>query len=95
MHRTTDDVTDRDRDKSDRPEKDPLNWPQDRTSTSNIQEIDEAVFPATHRHIVHAVLLGVGRRLAIIRTKDVLAKLAVDRSAYEKDHEPNDECSHK
>ena len=95
VHRTADDVADRDRDERDRSEKDPLDRPQDRTGTGNVEQIDEAVFPAAHRYVVDAILLCVRRRLAIVRTEDVLAELSVDRSAYEKDHEPNDECSHK
>ena len=95
VHRSADDVADRDRDERDRSEKDPLDRPQDRAGTGDVEQIDEAVFPAAHRYVVDAVLLCVRRRLAIVRTEDVLAELSVDRSAYEKDHEPNDECSHK
>ena len=95
MHGPADDVPDWDGDEGDWPEENPLDRPQDWTGASNVQQVDEAVLPALHRYVVDAVLLGVSRRLPIIRTEDVLAKLPVDGCTHEKNHETNDECSHE
>ena len=94
VHRTADDIADRDGDKCDGSEEDALDRSEDRAGACDIQQVDQAVLPSSHRNVIYAVFFCVGRRLPVIRSEDVLAELSVKGGADEKDHETNDECNH-
>ena len=61
----------------------------------DVQQVDQAVFPALHGDEVHAVLLGIGRGLTVVRPENLLAEASVQRSAAEQDHKTDDKCCHK
>ena len=94
VHRTSDDIADRDGDKCDGSEEDALDRSEDRAGACDVQQVDQAVLPAPHRNVIDAVFFCVSRRLPVIRSEDVLAELSVKGGADEKDHETNDECNH-
>ena len=95
MHGAADDVADGDGDKCDGPEQNALDGPQDGAGTGDVQQVDQAVSPALHGDIVHAVLFGVGRGLTVVRPENFLAEASVQRSAAEQDHKTDDKCCHK
>ena len=94
VHRSADNVSDRDRDKRDRSEQDALDWSEYRACSRDVQQIDQTVLPPSHRYIVYTVLFRIGRSLPVVRTKYFLAELSVERSSHEKNHETNDKCNH-
>ena len=94
VHGAADDVADGDGDECDGPEQDALDGSEDGAGACDVQQVDQAVLPAAHGHIVHTVLLGVGRGLTVVRTEDLLAELAVQRRADEQDHEADCKCCH-
>ena len=95
VHGAADDVADGDGDKCDGPEQNALDGPQDGAGTGDVQQVDQAVSPALHGDIVHAVLFGVGRGLTVVRPENFLAEASVQRSAAEQDHKTDDKCCHK
>ena len=95
VHSTADDVADGDGQERDGPKQDALDRPEDRTGACDVQQVDEAIFPAAHGNEVNAVLLGVGGRLAVVRTKDLFAEAAVQCSTAQQNNEADDECRHK
>ena len=77
VHGTADDIADGDSQKCDGPEQNALDGPDDGAGTGNIQQVNQAVFPAAHGNKVHAVFLGVGGGLAIIRTEHLFTEATV------------------
>ena len=94
VHRAADHVADRNRQKRRRPEQNTLNRSHDRTCSGNVQQVDQAVPPCLHGDIVHAVLPRIGRRLAVVRSENILAELTVQRAAADKNHETDKKCCH-
>ena len=94
MHGAADDVADGDGDESDGPEQDALDGSKDGAGARDIQQVDEAVLPAPHGDVVHAVLLGIGGGLPVVGAEDLFAELAVDGGSAEKDHEADDKGCH-
>ena len=94
MHGAADDVADRNGDKRDRPEQDALDRPDDGAGTSDIQQVNQAVFPAAHGNKVHAVLFCIGGGLPVVRAKDLFAEPSVQGGTADEDHETNNECCH-
>ena len=94
VHGAADDVADGDGDERDGPEEDALDRPEDGAGTCDVQQVDEAVFPAPHGDEVHAVLFGVGRRFPVVGSEDLFAELAIDGGAHEQNHETQNECCH-
>ena len=95
VHGAADDVADGDGDKCDGPEQNALDGPQDGAGAGDVQQVDQAVFPALHGDEVHAVLLGIGRGLTVVGSENLLAEASVQRSAAEQDHKTDDKCCHK
>ena len=94
VHGAADDVADGDGDEGDRPKEDALDGSEDGARARDVKKVYEAVLPAAHGDVVNAVALVVGRSLAVIRAEDVLAELAVQRSADEQDSETDDKGYH-
>ena len=94
VHSTADDVGDGDGDKRDGPEEDALDGSKDGAGTCDVQQVDQAVLPASHGNIVHAVLLGEGGSFPVVGPEDLFAELAVNGSAHEQNHETQNKCSH-
>ena len=94
MHGAADDVADGDGDERDGPEQNALDGPEDGACTCDVQQIDEAVFPASHGDVVHAVLLRVGGGLPVVGAEDLFTEFAVQGGSAEKDHEADDKCCH-
>ena len=94
VHSTTDDVADRNGQERDGPEQNALNRPDDGAGTCDVQQVDQAVFPAAHGNVVHTVLFCVGGGLPVVRAKDLFAEPSVQGGAADEDHETNNECSH-
>ena len=95
MHGTADDIANGDSQKCDGPEQNALDGPDDGAGTGNVQQVNQAVFPAAHGDKVHAVFLGVGGGLAIIRTEHLFAEATVQCGTADQDDQANNECSHK
>ena len=94
MHGAADDITDGDGNKGDGTKEDALDGAKDRAGTCNVQQIDQHILPLGHGHIVHTVLLGIGRSLPVIGTKHLFADRAVDSGTHEQDDKADDECNH-
>jgi len=94
VHSTADDVADGDGQERDGSKQDALDRPEDRTGTSDIQQVNEAVFPAAHGNKVHAVLFCIGGGLPVVRAKDLFAEPSVQGGTADEDHETNNECCH-
>ena len=95
VHGAADDVADGDGDESDGSKQDALNGSEDGAGTCDVQQVDEAVLPALHGNVVHAVLLGIGGSFPVVGAEDLFAELAVNGSAHEQDHEADEKCNHK
>ncbi len=95
MECTADDIADRDGDKCDRTKQNALYRSKDGSGTCDVEQVDEAVFPAGHGYVVNAVLLGVSRGLSVIRSKNLFTELAVKCSAYHEDNETDQKCRQK
>ena len=76
------------------PKRMPWMGPRMEARARDVKKVYEAVLPAAHGDVVNAVALVVGRSLAVIRAEDVLAELAVQRSADEQDSETDDKGYH-
>ena len=94
VHGAADDITDGDGNKGDGTKEDALDGAKDRAGTCNVQQIDQHILPLGHGHIVHTVLLGIGRSLPVIGTKHLFADRAVDSGTHEQDDKADDECNH-
>ena len=92
VHRAADDVAYRDGDECDGSEQNALNGSEYGPGPGNVQQVDKAVLPAFHGNVVHAVLLGVGRSLAVVGSEDLLTELAVEECAREKNNKADNEC---
>ena len=95
VHGAADDVADGNGQKSDGPEQNALDRPDDGAGAGNVQEVDQTVFPAAHGNIVHAVFFGIGGGLAIIRTEHLFAEASVQCSAADQDDQADNKCCHK
>ena len=95
MHGAADDIADGDGQKRDGPKQDALDRPEDGAGARDVQQVDQAVLPAAHGDEVNAVFLGVGRRLAVVGSKDLFAEAAVQCSTAQQNNEADDECRHK
>ena len=95
MHGAADDIADGDGDEGKGSKKDALDGSYDGAGARNVEKVYEAVLPAAHRDVVNAVLLGVRRGLTVVRTKDVLAELAVECGADEQNSQTDNESYHK
>ena len=72
-----------------------LNGSKNGAGARDVQQVDQAVFPAPHGDIVHTVLLGIGGRLPVIGAEDLFAELAIDGGAYEQDHQADEKGCHR
>ena len=95
VHSAADDVADGNGQKCDGPEQNALDGPDDGAGTGNVQQVNQAVLPALHGDKVHAVFLGVGGGLAIIRTEHLFTEATVQCGTADQDDQANNECSHK
>ena len=95
MHGAADDIADGDGQKRDGPKQDALDRPEDGAGARDVQQVDQAVLPAAHGDEVNAVFLGVGRRLAVVGSKDLFAEAAVQCSTAQQNNEADDECQHR
>jgi len=95
VHGAADDVADGDGQKRDGPKQDALDRPEDGAGASDVQQVDQAVLPAFHGNIVHAVFLGISRRLAVVRPEDLLTEATVKSCASDQDDKADDECRHR
>ena len=95
MHGAADDIGDGDRDKCDGSKEDALNGSKNGAGARDVQQVDQAVFPAPHGDIVHTVLLGIGGCFPVIRSENLFAELAVQGGAHEQDDETQNKCCHK
>ena len=94
VHGAADDVAYGDGDEGDGSKQDALDGSEDGARARDVKKVYEAVLPAAHGDVVNAVALVVGRSLAVIRAEDVLAELAVQRSADEQDNQTDDKGYH-
>ena len=94
VHRATDDVADGDGDERDGAKQDALNGAQDGACACDVQQVDQAVLPAAHGHVVHAVLLGIGGGSPVVRPEDLFAQRAIEGGAAEEDDKADDEGCH-
>ena len=94
VHCTTDDVADGDGDERDGAKQDALNGAQDGACACDVQQVDQAVLPAAHGHVVHAVLLGIGGGRPVVRPEDLFAQRAIEGGAAEEDDKADDEGCH-
>ena len=95
VHGAADDVADGDGQKRDGSKQDALDRPEDGAGARDVQQVDKAVLPAAHGHVVHAVLFGVRRSLSVIRSENLFAEAAVQGRAAQQDDKTNDKCCHK
>ena len=95
VHGAADDVADGDGYEGKGPEEDALDGPYNGAGARNVEQVYQAVLPAPHGHVVDAVLLGVSRSLTVVRTKDMLAELAVQRGAADQNDQADDKGIHK
>ena len=95
VHSTADDVADGDGKERDGPEEDALDGPDDGAGTGDVQQVDQAVLPAFHGDVVHAVLLGISGSLPVVGAEDLFAEPAVNGGAHEQDHKTQDKGCHK
>ena len=58
-----------------------LNGAEDRSQTSDVEQLDQENFPCRKRNVVNAVVVDRGRRLTVVRTKEVINDAAVDKVA--------------
>ena len=91
VHCAAYDVADGDGDERYGSEQYALDGAEDGTGAGNVQKIDKAVLPARHRNIVNAVLLGVCRRLAVVRSEDLFTEAAVEIRADKKNNQTDNE----
>ena len=94
VHGAADDITDGDGNKGDGAKEDALDGAKDGAGTCDVQQIDQHILPLRHGHIVHTVLLGIGRSLPVIGAKHLFADRAVDGGTREQDDKADDECNH-
>ncbi len=94
VHCATDDVADGDGDERDGAKQDALNGAQDGACACDVQQVDQAVLPAAHGHVVHAVLLGIGGGRPVVRPEDLFAQRAIEGGAAEEDDKADDEGCH-
>ena len=94
VHSTADDIADRNGQECDGPEQDALDRPDDGAGARDVQQVDQAVFPAAHGNEVHAILFRIGGGLPVVRAKDLFAEPSVQGGAADEDHETNNECRH-
>ena len=95
VHGAAEDVADGDGDEGDGPKQDALDRSKDRARARDVKQVYEAVLPAAHGDVVNAVALVIRGSLAVIRAENVLAELAVQRSADEQDNQTDDKGYHK
>ena len=91
VHGTADDVAHGDSDKRNGAKQDALDRPENRPGTGNVQQVDELILPGFHRYVVHAVLLGVSRRLSVVRAEHFFAEFAIQCTARHQDHKTQNE----
>ena len=86
MHRAADDIADGYGDERDGSEQYALDRSEDGTRAGDVQQVNEAVFPALHRDIVNAVLFRVCRRFAVVRSEHLFTESAVKICPYEQNN---------
>ena len=82
MGGTGNNIADGDGDESDGSKEDALNGAKDGAGTCNVQQVDKGVLPTREGDKVDAILLGICRRLTVIRFKDFYVQFTVENAAY-------------
>ena len=95
VHRTADDVADRNRKERDGSEQDALNGSHDRACARDVQQVNQTVSPCLHRYIVYAVLLGISGRFALIRLENAFTEIAVQEASANQNNEADEKCDHE
>lgn len=96
MDRTSEDAAQHNPEVAGRPEHRSHDSSEDRAGSGDIQKLDHEYLPQRHRHIVNAILFGVGRSdFGRIRSEDLFYKTSVENIAQNQGCYADKQCKHR